>query len=181
MVARLRSKTEIPLVAMTYFNLILHYGPSRFIHDALNAGFDGVIIPDLHPEEEKDFSKQARQKGLQVILFLAPTTSPGRARFIVRRASGFIYFVSLTGVTGARKNLPRELQSQLIQVKKIAGRIPVVAGFGVSTPQQVRFVSSVCDGVIVGSAIVKKISECRAHAGLIKTVAHFAKRLKGGI
>jgi tryptophan synthase alpha chain len=181
MVARLRCKTEIPLVAMTYFNLILHYGSSRFIHDALNAGFDGVIIPDLPPEEEKDFSKQARRNGLKIIAFIAPTTSLKRARFIARGASGFIYFVSLTGVTGARKSLPKELQSQLIKVKKIAGRIPVVAGFGVSTPQQVRFVSSACDGVIVGSAIVKKISESQNQAGLIKTVAHFAKRLKGGI
>ncbi|HAJ57143.1 MAG TPA: tryptophan synthase subunit alpha [Candidatus Omnitrophica bacterium] len=179
LVRRLREETQIPLAAMTYFNLILNYGPTRFIKDALAAGFDGVIIPDLPPEEEGEFSKEARKKGLKVILFMAPTTSRERAGFIARRAEGFIYFVSLTGVTGARRELPRELGFQLRAAKKAAGDIAVCAGFGVSTPQQVKAISAFCDGVIVGSAIVKKISESIDASDPVKAVGDFMARLKG--
>lgn len=178
LVSRLRKKSQIPLAAMTYFNLILNYGPSRFICDALAAGLDGVIIPDLPPEEEADFSKEARQKGLKIVLFIAPTTSPERSRFIARRSGGFIYFVSLTGVTGARKELPKELGAGLRAAKR-AGKTPVCAGFGVSTHKQVKDVSAFCDGVIVGSAIVKKISENLKKPGLVGILGDLIEELKG--
>lgn len=179
LISRLRKKTQIPLVAMTYFNLILNYGPSCFIKDALVSGFDGVIIPDLPPEEEADFFREAQKHGLKVILFISPTTPPERAGFIAGRAEGFIYFVSLTGVTGARKDLPEELGLQLRAAKKAAGDTPVCAGFGVSTPQQVKKVSAFCDGVIVGSAIVKKISENINKRDLVKVLGDFVASLKG--
>jgi tryptophan synthase alpha chain len=178
-VARLRSLTQIPLVAMSYFNPILQYGPSRFIKDALKAGLDAVIIPDLPIEEEKVFSKEAISKGLYLIRFITPTTVSARARLIARKSKGFIYFVSLTGVTGTRQSLPPELRSQLTHVKKIVGSIPVCAGFGVSTRQHVRFVSSLCDGVIVGSVLVKKISEHLKDPRLLSLVGSFVKELKG--
>lgn len=179
LVARLRKKTQIPLAAMSYYNPILSYGPARFVRDAVNKGLDAVIVPDLPPEEEVDFSKIAARHGLEIILFISPTTTLARSRWIAHQACGFIYFVSLTGVTGARKSLPQELKSQLSAVKKIAGKIPVCAGFGVSSLKQVRFVSSVCDGVIVGSAIIKKISENLSRPDLVKVVGSFVKRLKG--
>jgi tryptophan synthase alpha chain len=179
LVSRLRKRTQVPLAAMTYFNLILSYGPSRFIRDALAAGLDGVIIPDLPPEEEADFSKEARQKGLKIVLFIAPTTTPERAKFIARRAGGFIYFVSLTGVTGARKELPKELGAGLRAAKRAAGKTPVCAGFGVSTHKQVKDVSVFCDGVIVGSAIIRKISENLKKPGLVGILGDLIEELKG--
>ncbi len=179
MVAGLRKKTDIPLVAMTYFNLILNYGTSSFIRDCLKAGLDGVIIPDLPPEEEIDFSKEARRKGLRIIMFMAPTTSVSRRKLIAKKAAGFIYFVSLTGVTGMRKALPLELAEQLRIVKKAAGNIPVCAGFGVSTNKQATHILKFCDGVIIGSAIVKKISENLNKPDLVNIVGDFMERLKG--
>ena len=178
-VSRLRLKTAIPLTAMSYFNPILHYGLSRFIKDAVKAGLDAVIIPDLPPEEEKDFVRESRKAGLYVIRFIAPTTTLSRAKFIARTARGFIYFVSLIGVTGERRSLPLGLRSQLGSVKKTAGPVPVCAGFGVSTPDQARFVSSMCDGVIVGSAIIKVISKHIGRPGLVPAVGAFISKLKG--
>ncbi|MFH0941098.1 MAG: tryptophan synthase subunit alpha [Candidatus Omnitrophota bacterium] len=178
-VSRLRRKSAIPLAAMSYFNPILHYGLSRFIKDAVKAGLDAVIVPDLPPEEENDFFKEALNAGLYVIRFIAPTTSRARARYITATARGFIYFVSLTGVTGARMSLQEGLRSQLSSVKKTAGFTPVCAGFGVSTPAQARLVSSMCDGVIVGSAIVKMISKHIGRPGLVSAAGAFVKKMKG--
>ncbi len=180
LVCRLRRKTEIPLAAMSYFNPILHYGTSRIINDAISAGLDASIIPDLPPEEERAFRKEANMRGLAVILFMAPTTSRGRAVSIARQAKGFIYFVSLAGVTGARRQLPKELAAQLRQAKKIAPGIPVCAGFGVSSRDQVRFLSSYCDGVIVGSAIVKKITENIKNPRLIEIVGDVVENIARG-
>jgi tryptophan synthase alpha chain len=174
--AALRRKTQMPLAAMTYYNPVLQFGPERFAKEAVRAGLDAVIIPDLPPEEEPGFMKAAARSGLRVILFVAPTTTPERLRFIVQRSRGFIYFVSLTGVTGARKELPLDLKSQIRRIKKMT-RIPVCAGFGISTPQQARLAASYGDGVIVGSALIKKISENKQRADLVRRVSRFAGRI----
>lgn len=179
LVKRLRLKTQVPLAAMTYLNPVLSYGLSRFVKDAVRCGLDAVIIPDLPVEEESAFVREANQAGLRVVSFIAPTTSWKRARMIAQKAKGFIYFVSLTGVTGAKKELPQGLELQLRQVKKIAKKIPVCAGFGVSTPSQVRQVSAWCDGVIVGSAIVKKITENLNRPDFVSRVTRFVKTLTG--
>lgn len=181
LVAGLRKKTQIPLAIMSYYNPILHFGPTHFIREALKAGLDAVIVPDLPPEEETEFSREAAREGLEVILFMAPTTSSRRAKLIARRARGFIYFVSLTGVTGARRQLPVELKSQLASAKQAAGRTPVCAGFGVSTPQQVRLISSSCDGVIVGSALIKKISANSKNPHFVKILGNFVKQLSAHV
>ncbi len=179
MVRRLRRRTQVPLVAMTYFNPVLQYGPRRFVGDALTAGLDGVIIPDLPPQEEKDFQAEARRKGFAVVLFISPTTPPARARAIAKRAKGFIYFVSLAGVTGARRKLPADLKARLTATKRIAGRTPVCVGFGVSSPKQVRELGPYCDGVIVGSAVVNKIREGLRSKDYVAKVAAFIRNLKG--
>lgn len=179
LVKRLREKTQLPLAAMSYFNPVLRYGLSRFIRDAVSSGLDALIIPDLPPEEEREFAKEARRHGLELVLFLSPTTTPARARSIARSAQGFIYFVSLTGVTGARRDLPKELAGHLRAAKRLAGAIPVCAGFGVSTREQVRYVSVHSDGVIVGSAIVKKITENLKEPGLVRKTGDFVRYLKG--
>lgn len=181
LVGELRKKTQIPLVAMSYFNPILHYGLSRFVRDAVHCGLDAIIVPDLPLEEEPEFRSLANKSGLEVILFVSPTTPLARVRLIVKKAKGFIYFVSLTGVTGARQELPRDLRMQLAGVKKIARPVPVCAGFGVSTKEQVHYVCSLCDGVIVGSAIITKITENLFVPGLVSRVGRFVKALSSHV
>lgn len=179
-VRRLRGKTQIPLVAMTYFNPVLQYGLSRFVCQACEAGLDGLIIPDLPPEEEKDFSAEAGQKGLALIQFIAPTTPPKRAQMLIRKARGFVYFVSLSGVTGTRQALPSDLKARLLETKKMAGSVPVCVGFGVSSAQHVRTLGPYCDGLIVGSAVIKKIRDGLARRNSISLVSAFIKNLRGG-
>ncbi|MFA5038421.1 MAG: tryptophan synthase subunit alpha [Candidatus Omnitrophota bacterium] len=178
-VRRLRRKTQIPLLAMTYFNPVLQYGPDRFISQASRAGLDGVIIPDLPPEEEGDFLREAARQGLAVIFFVAPTTPADRARRLIRKARGFIYFVSLAGVTGVRQSLPADLKARLAETKKIAGSLPVCVGFGVSTARQVQELSPYCDGVIVGSAVVKKIKDGIPRRDYVARVSAFIGNLRG--
>jgi len=177
MVRRLRRKTQVPLAAMTYFNPILAYGPSRFIKDAKAGGLDAVIIPDLPAQEERLFLRSAEEAGLHVILFVAPTTSQERLRFIARLARGFIYFVSLTGVTGARKRLAVDLKAQLKRIEAASGRVPVCVGFGISTPGHARMVAGHSDGVIVGSVLVKEIARRRGRRDLVVRVARLVARL----
>lgn len=177
LVRRLRVKTQVPLAAMTYFNPVLSYGLERFIRDACDSGLDAVIIPDLPPEEEPVFLKKAKQAGLCVILFVAPTTSESRLKLIVRAAKGFLYFVSVTGVTGARRKLPADIRTQIASVKRIAGKLPVCVGFGVSEPLQVRALAQVADGVIVGSAIVAKIREYSTAEDMVGRVSRFVEKL----
>lgn len=173
LVEKLRKKTQVPLCLMSYCNPILHYGEERFIREARKAGVDGVIIPDLSFEERPFFLKAAEREGLHVVLFVAPTTPLERARLIARSAKGFIYFVSLTGVTGARRSLPPDLASQLRAVKRVAGGVPICAGFGVSDASQVHYLSGFCDGVIVGSAIINKITENLENPDLAGKVGRF--------
>lgn len=173
LVMTLRHRTQMPLAVMTYYNPVLQFGPERFVREAGRAGLDAVIIPDLPPEEEPVFMKAAARAGLRVILFVAPTTTPERLKAIVRRARGFIYFVSLTGVTGARRDLPSDLKDQIRRVKKITS-VPVCAGFGISTPDQARLAASYGDGVIVGSALIKKITQHIKCPDLVRRVSRFA-------
>lgn len=158
-VKEIRAKgCEVPIVFFGYMNPILHYGPVKFAKQASQAGFDGLIIPDLPPEEEPEFQTACRKANLSEVFLVAPTTEKLRAKKISSHSSGFVYYVSLRGVTGARKTLPSDVKSSL---KKVSGQIkhPVLIGFGVSTPEQGKAFAKISDGVIVGSAIVNKIRE----------------------
>jgi len=177
LVRRLRLKTQVPLAAMTYFNPVLAYTPSRFIKDAVASGLDAVIIPDLPVQEEQVFLRAAEEAGLHVILFVAPTTSQARLGLIARRARGFIYFVSLTGVTGARRQLADDLKAQLKRIRSASRGVPVCVGFGISTPEQARTVASLSDGVIVGSALVKEITKHRGRRERLLHVTRFVAHL----
>ncbi|MBD3378896.1 MAG: tryptophan synthase subunit alpha [Candidatus Omnitrophica bacterium] len=158
MVKDIRKKVKVPLVFMTYYNIILHYGIGRFVREASGAGADGVIVPDLPLEEAGELLDEAGKSDFKVILLAAPTTSLSRFRRIASRSGGFIYYVSLTGVTGAREGLPSGIKRQVKALKRITKK-PVCVGFGVSTPAQAREVASCADGVIVGSALVRVIEE----------------------
>jgi len=155
LVKAIRAKSQIPICLMSYYNPIFCFGEEKFTKVASACGVDGVIVPDLPPDEGKTFIKSANKHNLDVICFISPTTSRQRLKYISKLSRGFIYYVSLTGVTGPRKALPGDLKEHLKTIKKITKK-PVCVGFGVSGPKQVKEIYRIADGVIVGSAIVKK-------------------------
>ncbi|MBN2471566.1 MAG: tryptophan synthase subunit alpha [Anaerolineae bacterium] len=166
---RARGLTQ-PMLLMSYLNPLLAYGPERFVQAAQEAGADGLIIPDLPVEESALFSTLCAQAGLALVFFLAPTSSPARIRLAGERATGFIYVVSVTGITGERKALPEDLADFIARVRAETDR-PLVLGFGISTPDHVRAVSALTDGFIVGSALVKAGGDGPAAAGaLVETL-----------
>jgi tryptophan synthase alpha chain len=177
LVKETRIYSQIPICLMTYYNPIFCFGDERFIKTSRVSGVDGVIIPDLPPEEGKSFIKLANNYELDVVCFISPTTSLERIKYISRISKGFIYYVSLTGVTGPRKALPLDLKEHLGIIKRITQR-PVCVGFGVSSPSQVKEIYKIADGVIVGSAIVKKIKDNIGKPDLVKKVSNFVQNLK---
>ncbi len=151
---KLRSKTDIPLVFMSYYNPIFHYGVEQFCSECEQVGVDGLIIPDLPPEEGAELGDAAQKHGLNLIYLLAPTSTDERTKLVADKSSGFIYLVSVTGVTGARSELPPELSSFVSHVRQATDK-PLCVGFGISTPEQAKQVATIADGVIVGSRIIQ--------------------------
>ncbi len=152
-VHRLRARFEVPIVLLSYYNPLLQYGLQRFCVDAAAAGVDGLVVPDLPPDEAGELLGPARAVSLDLSFLLAPTSTDHRIQLAAERSSGFIYCVSLTGVTGVRERLSGEVEGLVGRIRKVTS-LPVCVGFGVSTPEQAREVGAVADGVIVGSAIV---------------------------
>jgi tryptophan synthase alpha chain len=177
LVKKARKKVAMPICLMTYYNPVFCFPENRFILEARRSGVDGVIIPDLPPEEGRGFITAAKKQGLDTICFLSPTSDKKRIKLVSRAAQGFIYYVSLTGVTGARSKLPADIRKNVKLIKRYT-RKPVCVGFGVSTPSQAREVRKFSDGVIIGSAIVKKIKENSGSPDLIKRVSNFVAQLK---
>jgi tryptophan synthase alpha chain len=155
---KLRQRAQIPLVFMTYYNPVLRFGPEQFCSKCDEVGIDGLIIPDLPPEEGKELEKSTKRHGLDLIYLLSPASTEERIKIVTSRSSGFIYLVSLTGVTGARDKLSEELEGFVASVRKRTEK-PLCVGFGVSTPEQARRVARVADGVIVGSRIIQLLDE----------------------
>ena len=152
MVSELRAQTQILLILFGYFNPIFHYGCERLCADAARAGIDAILTVDLPPEESAELSRPARAHGLDIIYLLAPTTPLERSRKIARSATGFLYYVSVTGVTGARTHLSSDLASHMSALRTVTD-LPIGVGFGISTPQQAAEVATLADAVVVGSAI----------------------------
>jgi tryptophan synthase alpha chain len=175
-VQKIRRHTQVPMVLMTYYNPVFHFGEERFVREACQTGVDGLIVPDLPPQEASVLIRSARKEDLATIFFLAPTTTPQRMPQIIEAASGFIYYVSVTGVTGARQHLPAEMLTNIKKAKRVTSK-PICVGFGISTPQQVAQVASIADGVIVGSAVIKEIEKAQGQADLVKRVSCFVKEL----
>jgi len=157
-VKELRQQVEIPLVFMTYYNPVLKFGLEQFCTECAEVGIDGLIIPDLPPEEGQELEKSTGGHGLDLIYLLSPASTEERVRLVAGKASGFIYLVSLTGVTGARDELPQELEGFVARVRASTEK-PLCVGFGVSTPEQAQRIAKVADGVIVGSRIIQLIKE----------------------
>jgi tryptophan synthase alpha chain len=155
MIAELRSRgVTQPFLLMGYINPIMAYGLERFVNDAASAGADGFIVPDLPPEEADELDRLCRERGLGLIYFLAPTSTTERVKLVAEKAQGFIYLVSIAGVTGARSQVASGLGDFVGRIRQTIST-PIAIGFGVSTPEQAGEVSRIADGVIVGSALVQ--------------------------
>jgi tryptophan synthase alpha chain len=151
---------QVPFSFMGYYNPIYQMGIERFAEDAQAAGVDAVIVPDLPPEEAVALDRALAARDIDYIYLLAPTSDSARISLVAERARGYIYLVSLTGVTGARTELPAELPAFIARVREAtAGRIPLAVGFGIGSPDTARQVGALADGVIVGSALVKRIAD----------------------
>lgn len=158
LVGELRRRTQVPIVLMTYYNLIMKYGEERFVRDASEAGIDGLIAPDLPPDEAGELLRYSRKRGFDLIFLLAPTSTPERIERVSSASAGFIYYVSMTGVTGGRLSLEHSIGEHIASIAKKSGK-PIAIGFGISSPSEASSVAALADGVIVGSAIVKHAAE----------------------
>jgi tryptophan synthase alpha chain len=177
LVKRLRARTEIPLLLMGYANPFYAMGPRGFAQAAAEAGVDGVIVPDLPPEEGADLYGAAEEAGVDGVLLAAPTTSEVRLRLLAQRTRGFLYFVSLTGVTGARASLAADLEARVRSARAVSP-VPVCVGFGVSSPEHAAAIGRFADGVVVGGAIVDRIERAGSPEAAVDAVARFVAELK---
>ncbi len=178
-VRSIRKRCDQPIVLMTYYNPVQKYGVANFATDAAGAGADGVIMVDLPVEEASDWKTAADSAGLATIFLLAPTSTKERIALTAKMASGFIYCVSRTGVTGAQASVPTDLKS-LVDTIKSASDLPVVIGFGISKPEHVRQVTEFADGAVVGSALVKIVADSADSAAAIEKASKFVRTLKEG-
>ena len=178
--ASLRQETAIPLILMVYYNSVLQYGVRHFLEQCRCTGVDGLIVPDLPLEESEELRSAADFFDVDVIMLVAPTTPPERIARIARASKGFLYCVSVTGVTGTQKELDNGLQGFLATVRSQT-EIPLAVGFGISTPEQAAQVSQMADGVIVGSAVIKTMERYLGKPELSDRVGEFVGSLKAGM
>lgn len=172
-----RGGMTTPIVLFGYYNPIFHYGPERLAADAKQAGVDGLLVVDLPPEEADELWRPARAAGLDVIFLLAPTSDAGRVRAVLRKASGFVYFVSMTGVTGSKAIDAGEVERMVGELRGSC-RLPIGVGFGISTPDEAAAVASYADAVVVGSALVRIIETHGGTPALVPEVGRFLRDLK---
>ncbi len=162
MVKEIRLHSKIPLVLMTYYNPVFKYGEDAFVRDAIQAGVDGIIVPDLPPEEAGKLIKlsgnASGRRRLDTIFLIAPTSTPARIKKIASASRGFVYYVSMTGITGSELELDEKVRTHFSSVKQATDK-PVAVGFGIATPEQARIIADMADGVIVGSALVRVFNE----------------------
>lgn len=175
-VRSIRRQSDVPIVLYIYFNLIHKVGMKSFIQDAARAGVDGLLVLDLPPEESENYEALMKKSGLCNIYLVAPTTPEGRMEFIVKRGSGFIYYVSREGVTGMQSQIAANLASQVAKIRAHT-TLPIVVGFGVSNPEQAKLVAQNADGVVVGSAVVNKIAKNGKSKTLVRQTGQFVKSL----
>ena len=176
-VKELRRDVKVPMVFMTYANVVFSYGAEKFISTCRDIGIDGLILPDLPFEEKEEFLPTCRQYGVDLISLIAPT-SENRISMIAREAEGFIYIVSSLGVTGTRSEIKTDLAS-IVNVVRENTKVPCAIGFGISTPEQAKKMADISDGAIVGSAIVKLIEKYGTDAP--EHVAEYVKSMKDAI
>ena len=177
MVERVRTKTQVPIVFLTYLNPVFNYGYDKFFARCKKAGVDGIIIPDMPFEEKGELAEEAKKNGVDIISLIAPT-SADRIQMIAKEAQGYVYVVSSLGVTGMRSEIKTDLKS-IIDLVKQATDVPAAVGFGINTPEQAAEISKISDGVIVGSAIVKIIEKYGENA--VNEVYKYVKEMKDAV
>jgi tryptophan synthase alpha chain len=171
LIKKLRTRgLKMPVLLFSYMNPILQYGVTRMAFQLRRSGFDGAVIPDMPPEEGKKVEASFRRNHLSLVYLVAPTTAAKRAISIGKRSSGFIYYVSLRGVTGARSRLPADLSKKLKALKRVTKK-PILVGFGVSQPRQAQAIAKIADGIVVGSAIVSRLRNKKNSGAPIKAFA----------
>jgi tryptophan synthase alpha chain len=172
-ITELRQHLETPLVFMSYLNPIYKYGIANFCKDCARVGIDGLIIPDLPPEEGETFERLSRQHGIDLIYLLASTSTSKRIKLVTQHSQGFVYLVSEVGVTGTRKELPADLKDFVSRVRKATNK-PLCVGFGISTPEQAATVSKIANGVIIGSKILQTIESDKS----LRNTRNFISKLR---
>ena len=176
-VKEFRKKSEVALLLFTYYNPVFHYGVEKFLRDAKNAGADGLLVPDLSPDEAGEVMEAAARYEMSVVFLVAPRTPEKRFLLIEKCSSDLINVVSVTGTPGARKGLASQVEPFLREMRKSLGK-PFVVGFGISTPEDVKNISKLSDGVVVGSALINYIKEHRNDSALYRKVETFLKELE---
>ena len=179
-IAAIRKSSQIPIVLYIYFNLIHKMGLEKFIAAAAQAGVDGLLVLDLPPEESDNYEALMKQAGLRHIYLVAPTTPEDRMALIVKRGSGFIYYISREGVTGMQSQVATNLDSQIVRIRTHT-QLPIAVGFGISNPAQAKAVAQAADGCVVGSAIVNQIAEHGQSPELVAKVGAFVKSLADAV
>jgi tryptophan synthase alpha chain len=175
-VAGIRKQSQIPLVVFTYVNPLVRIGFESFAKRAKAAGVDGFLLVDVPVEEADEYLKVTRALGLSLIFLAAPTTTPERLAKVLKESSGFLYYISRTGITGERDAFQADFETKLAKIKS-ASTLPVVVGFGISTPDHVRTVCKLTDGAVVGSALVRRTLEKKPYADMLKDFKAFAAPL----
>ncbi|WHZ21830.1 MAG: Tryptophan synthase alpha chain [Nitrospira sp.] len=176
-VRRLRTSTEIPIVLMAYYNNIHAFGEAEFCRQAAEAGVDGLIVPDMPPDEAGPLRDPAEAAGLHLIFLLAPTSTASRRAYVAKESGGFVYYVSLTGITGAKLNDMAGVRDNVAKIRKQT-KTPVAVGFGVATPDDAASVAEIADAVIVGSAIVRLVETHGQDGRFIQETGSFVRSLK---
>jgi tryptophan synthase alpha chain len=177
LVARLRKKTQVPLVLFSYFNPILQMGLENFGAKAQQAGADGILVTDMTPEEGSEYRATMKSHGLDTIFLAAPTSTDDRLKLISDASSGFLYVISRTGVTGAKDSLPEELPAMVRRARRFTS-LPIAVGFGISLPTQVTVLGGIADAVVVGSALVAEVEKATSASAAAEAVAGRVKLLK---
>jgi tryptophan synthase alpha chain len=180
MIESIRKTSEIPIVLFGYYNPILSYGTERFATKAKEAGVDGILVVDLPPEEAAELRQFTDPQGIDFISLIAPTTSIERVRKIAAHATGFLYYISVTGVTGTARPQIAEVKKDVERIRKVT-QLPLAIGFGISTPEQAKEIAPYADGIVVGSAIVKMIEENSRKEDLVSVVSQYAREMKKAI
>lgn len=173
---KVRRTIDTPLVLFSYFNPLLQYGIDRLAHDASRAGIDGILVTDLAPEESREFAATLKQQDLDMIFLVAPTSTDARLQMIAAHASGLVYAVGRTGVTGARQNLSDEAELLVARVRRFSS-LPVAVGFGISSAEQVEKTLAFADAAVVGSAIVAQIEKLAGKPNLVQETGAFVRSL----
>ena len=177
LVSEFRRNSDVPLILFGYYNPIFRYGVKEFCRQAARAGADGMLCVDLPPEESAELKAHTEAHGLELIFLLSPTSDSERIRLVAKNGRGFIYYVSVTGVTGTRRALDTRLPSQVARVRRMTA-LPVAVGFGVSTPKQAAWIAGFADAVVVGSALVETIEKAQGNAAKARRAGDFVATLK---